>query len=113
MHVFAETFRGATANALRRAVGREEFGLLSFEMLKAHEQRVVFGVGDFRVGVNVVKLFVAAKLVAQTLDFAFDSLDVGRQLPCYSSKFGCLDMGISPQRAQRNTEKEEDLKEQI
>ena len=44
--------------------------VLRFQLLEPPHERVVFGVGDFRLVENVVQVLVAAKLFPELLDFA-------------------------------------------
>ena len=60
-----EPFDRAAGDALRRRVGRDEIRMLRLERLELVQQRVERLVGDLRIVVDVVALFVVADLVAE------------------------------------------------
>ena len=63
-----KAFRRPPANALCRRVGRDQLGMLRFELAQLAQQRVEFGVRKFGRGVDVVELFVPANLGAKMVD---------------------------------------------
>ncbi|OQA27809.1 MAG: hypothetical protein BWY59_00991 [Verrucomicrobia bacterium ADurb.Bin345] len=56
------------ADALGGGVGRDERGELRFEVLEFAVEAVVFAVGNFRPGLDVVQAVVAVELLAELLD---------------------------------------------
>jgi hypothetical protein len=62
---------GASADSLRRTVGRDQIGIFRFERFKMFEQRVEFGVGDFRLTLLIIKFVVSVDFAAQRFDFGF------------------------------------------
>jgi hypothetical protein len=71
---FGEALLGLATDALGGGVGGEELGMLGFEAAEADHERVVLSVGDLGGVEYVVKVLVAAELVAEILD-----LRVGRE----------------------------------
>ena len=63
-----EALDRAAGDALRRRVGRDEIGVFGFERFQFLQQRVELVVGDFRIVVDVVALFVVANLFAKVLE---------------------------------------------
>ena len=57
------------ADALRGAVGRDQFGVLGLQLLEPLHQAVVFQVADFGRRLDVVLVVVVADLVAKRGDF--------------------------------------------
>src|SRR4051812_16140622 len=57
-------------HALGRRIRRSELGVLGLQFLETPHQRVVFRVRDFGLVENVVEMFVAAKLIAELVNFA-------------------------------------------
>ena len=55
-------------NALGGRIGRDEVWMLALEGLELLHQRIERIVGDFRIVVNVVALFVMPDLIAELLD---------------------------------------------
>ncbi len=53
-----EPFGRPSADALRRRVGRHEIGMRLLQRPQLAQERVEFRVGDLRIGLNVVELFV-------------------------------------------------------
>ena len=62
------------ADALRGAVGRDEFGVRGFQLAQPLDQPVVFEVRDLGRGLDVVLPVVAPDLLAQPLDLGLDVL---------------------------------------
>jgi hypothetical protein len=52
-------------HALRRRIGREQFGMGGFQCLQFLEQAVVFGVRDAGLVEDVIAVVVAVQFVAQ------------------------------------------------
>jgi len=71
-----ERLRGLPPYALRRAVGRDELGVLRLQVAELALETVVLLVGDLGPVEDVVEPLVAADLVAKTLDA------VGGRLGC-------------------------------
>ena len=65
---FLEALGRLAAHALRRRVGRHQFGMLAFEPLQLIHQLVEGLVGDGRRIHHVVQVLVVADLLAQFLD---------------------------------------------
>ncbi len=57
------------ADALRGAVGRDQLGMLGFELLEPLDEPVVLAVGDFRGRLDVVLPVVVADFLAEPGDF--------------------------------------------
>ena len=55
-------------DALRRRIGRDEIGMLGLELLELVQQPIELLVGDLRIVVDVVALFVMADRVAKLAD---------------------------------------------
>jgi hypothetical protein len=81
MHVLVKTFGRTSADALRRAVGRDKLRVLGLNLYQTSKERVIFRVGNLGIVVNVIQLFVTANLFAQTLYLAFYGLAFRRQVP--------------------------------
>ncbi len=64
----AKPSAGAAADALGRRIGGDEIGMIALEILQLAQERVELGVGDLRVLVDVVALFVMADLLAKLFD---------------------------------------------
>jgi hypothetical protein len=60
-----EPFGGPAADALGRRFGRHQAGMRLFERAELAQERVEFRVGQFRVVVDVIELFVAANLMLE------------------------------------------------
>jgi hypothetical protein len=60
-----EPARHCAADALRRRIGRHEFGMIGFELLQLAEQSIVFGVGQVRLIEHVVGVVRPLELIAQ------------------------------------------------
>ena len=71
LHRLERTARLGT-NALSWGIGRNELGMLRFELLQLAHQAVVFGVGDLDIVKRVISIIVVPNLVAQCLDFLGD-----------------------------------------
>jgi len=63
-----ERLGGLPADALGRAVGGHELGMLGLQLAQLALQAVVLLVGDLRLVEDVVEPLVAADLVAELLD---------------------------------------------
>ena len=63
-----ERGRGLSPGALRRRVGRDEFGVRGFELAQLDDQRVELRVADLGFVVDVVAIVVILDLLAQLLD---------------------------------------------
>ena len=63
-----ESFDRTAGDALRRRVGGDEIRMFRLEPFQLVKQTVEFLVGDLRVGVDVVALFVVANPVAELFD---------------------------------------------
>ena len=63
-----ESFDRPAGDALGRRVGRDEIGMLRLEPLELVQQPIELLVGDLRVVVDVVALFVVADVVAKLSD---------------------------------------------
>ena len=60
-----EAFEGGAADALGGGVGVGEVGVGLFEVLEFAEEAVVFGVGDFGLGLVVVEAVVTLEFLAE------------------------------------------------
>ena len=60
-----KTFDRPSADALRRRIGRHQIRMLGFEVLEVVQQPIEFLVGNLRVVVDVVALFVVTNRFAQ------------------------------------------------
>ena len=60
--------RGLPADALRGRIGRDQLGMLSFELLQLVHELVELGVGDLRIVEHVVAVFVVPNFIAQRFD---------------------------------------------
>ena len=65
---FFKSLERFASDALSGRVGRREFGMRRLEFEQLAEHPVVFGVRDFRVVLNVVKVIVVFELLAQLGD---------------------------------------------
>ena len=63
-------------DALCRRIRRDEIGVIALERLELVDQRVERVVGDFRVVVDVVALFVVTNLAAELVDAGQGSMGV-------------------------------------
>ena len=63
-----EAFDRPAGDALCRGIRRDEIGVIPLERLELFDQRVERVVGDFRVVVDVVALFVVTNLAAELVD---------------------------------------------
>ena len=72
MNEFREAFRRPASDALSRTIGRDELGIFLFQIAEPFHQLVIITIGNLRVVLNVVKLVVAADLVAEFVDCLFD-----------------------------------------
>ena len=63
---------GAPADALRRAVGRNQIGIFRFERFQSFEQFIKLEIRDFRRVFLVIKLVVPVDFGAQRFDFGLD-----------------------------------------
>ena len=63
-----ESFEGFAADALGRGVGVGEVGVGFFEVFEFAEEDVVFGVGDFGLGLGVVEPVVAVEFLGEEGD---------------------------------------------
>ena len=63
------------ADALRGAVGRDQLGMLGFELFQLLDEPVVIGIGDLRGRLDVVFPVVAADFVAKPGDFGGGRMD--------------------------------------
>ena len=75
-----EAFDRAAADALRRRVRRHQIRMLRLERLELLHQRIEGFVGDFRVVLDVVAVFVTTDLVAKFGD-ACDRIHRARAAP--------------------------------
>ena len=66
MNHLGKTLRRPATDALRRTVRCDQLRTLLFEFPEASEQGVIFGVGNFRVVVNVIEFIVMTKLVTRS-----------------------------------------------
>ena len=57
------------ADALRGAVGRDQLGMVGFELLEPLDEPIVLGVGNLRRRLDVVFPVVAADFLAKPGDF--------------------------------------------
>ncbi len=71
---FDEALARLAADALGGRVGRDQFRMLSFELLELVHELVEFGVANFRIVEHVVAIFVMADFFAQRFDLLFDLL---------------------------------------
>ena len=67
-----ESLAGLAAYALGGRIGRDQRGMLGFEVLQLLHQLVEFGVADFGIVEDVIEIFVVADFFAQSLDLFFD-----------------------------------------
>ena len=82
------------AHALRRAVGRNVFGVLGFDLLQLFKQAVELAVGDFGLRLDVVKVVVVNEEAAQLVDAVF--VFVRGHVSFYSGVVGADWAGRSP-----------------
>ena len=62
---FRKTFGRTAAHALSWAVRRDQLGMFFFQRAQPLDQPVIFAIGNFRIVVKVIEVFVAANLFAQ------------------------------------------------
>src|ERR1039458_8696825 len=63
-----ETLARLAAHALRRRIGRQQFGMLRLQIAQLPHQRVIFGVADFGLVQDIVQALVMAQPFPQLLD---------------------------------------------
>ena len=63
-----ESFEGLPADALRRAVGRDQLRVFELELLKFNEEPVELPIADLGRGLDVVEVVVALDLATQLGD---------------------------------------------
>ena len=68
MRGFHDSFAGFSANPLGGRIGRDQLGMLGFELLQLVHQLVEFSVADLRIVKNVIAIFVVPDLVAERFD---------------------------------------------
>jgi hypothetical protein len=64
----SEALSDAAADALRGRIDADEVGMIALEILQLAQQRIIFGVGDFRRGLDVITFFVMADELAELFD---------------------------------------------
>jgi hypothetical protein len=70
MRDFDEAFARLAAHALRRRIGRQQFGVLRFQIAQLPHQRVIFGIADFGLVQHIVQALVMAQRFPQLLDLS-------------------------------------------
>ena len=78
MNEFREAFRRPASDALSRTIRRDELGMFPFQLPEPSHQLVILTIGNLRVVLNIVKLDVAADLVAEFVDYLFDGCLLGQ-----------------------------------
>src|SRR2546430_1165389 len=78
MNEFREAFRRPAGDALSRTIRRDELGMFLFQFTEPFHQLVIVTIGNLRVVLNVVKLVVAANLVAEFIDCLLDGCLLGQ-----------------------------------
>ncbi len=72
MNEFREAFRRPARDALSRTIRGDELGMFLFQPAERFHQLVILTIGNLRIVLNIVKLVVAADLVAEFVDCLFD-----------------------------------------
>ena len=97
-----EALDRTAGHALRRRIGGDEIGMLGLEPLELVQQPIELLVGDLRVVVDVVALFVMPDRVTQLADALFGRLSCGRSTVARQDVVGQREQGVAL-RARRET----------
>src|SRR6185295_7407919 len=73
---FCESFERFASDALSWRIGRREFGMRGFEFEQLAKHPVVFGVRDFGIVFNVVKVVMVFEFLPQLSDAGCYAVDV-------------------------------------
>jgi len=72
MNKLWKTLSGTATDTLRRAVGRDQLGMLLFKLPQLLDQLVVFTIRNFRIVLDVVEILVPANFFTKVFDRLFD-----------------------------------------
>lgn len=74
MNEFGKAFGGTATDPLGGTVQGDVFGIFIFELAEPLKQIVILAVGNLRIVLQIVEVFVAMNLAAQVADCSLDRL---------------------------------------